>query len=256
MLSHDVTGLWWVPQESGWGLTLTQQGDTVVAVIFTYDDLRRPAWYFAAMRDTGFRYDPNVGPVYGGTLYQTSGPWFGAGAFDPRSVTSTQVGGASFYHAGKYVVFGYTVNGVAVSKTLEQQTFATNVPVLNGSYSGAFTFPALPSSTACSPASDLFRPPTTLTVTDTFRAGELAMIWGTGIDTACVIHGPYVQTGRLGSLDGFLSCQPITFPLSTGTRIRLSDIAATDNGFNASVFISNGSCAYSGRLGGVRLTPQ
>ena len=53
-----------------------------------------------------------------------------------------------------------------------------------------------------------------------------------------------------------IGCQPVGFPLSTDMSITLSDIAATDNGFNARAFIRRPGCAYSGRFGGVRLTPQ
>lgn len=252
-LSPDPTGLWWVPQESGWGLSLTQQGETVVAVLFVYDDAQRPAWYVAATSDTGVRFDPNVGPIFSGTLYRTSGPWFGA-TFDPRAVTATPVGTLGLYELNGNVTVSYSINGVSVTKSLVQQTFASNVPVLQGSYAGGFTFPALPAS-GCNLATDLFRQPTTFNVATSasFLPGELTMTWGTGIDTACTIHGPYVQRGRLGSLDGFLSCQPIGFPLSTNVQITLTNIAANENGFNARAFLRASGCAYDGRFGGVRL---
>src|SRR6185369_4631903 len=53
-MSPDPTGLWWVPEESGWGLSLVQQQDTVVAVLFVYDDAKRPAWYVATTTGTFF----------------------------------------------------------------------------------------------------------------------------------------------------------------------------------------------------------
>ena len=247
----DPTGLWWNPAESGWGLSLTQEQDTVVAVLFVYDDAQRPAWYVVTTTDTGVHLDPNVGPVFGGTLYRTSGPWFG-GAFDPRSVSAIPVGTLSFFQLGKNIQLTYIVNGVAVTKSVEQQTFSSNIALLKGSYAGGFTF-AAPAS-GCNLVSDLFRQPTTFDVDDRFPAGELSMTWGTGIDTLCTVHGPYEQRGRLGNIEGFLSCQPVSFPLSTNMAITLSDIAATDNGFNARAFLRAFGCAYSGRFGGVRLT--
>src|SRR5204863_8213038 len=59
-MSPDPTGLWWVPRDSRSGLWLVQQQETVVAVIFVYDDAQRPIWYVATTRDTGQRFDPNV----------------------------------------------------------------------------------------------------------------------------------------------------------------------------------------------------
>ena len=37
-------GLWWSPEEPGWGLGLAQQGETAFAVWFTYDAEGRPMW--------------------------------------------------------------------------------------------------------------------------------------------------------------------------------------------------------------------
>src|SRR5438034_7476458 len=84
-MSPDPTGLWWVPQESGWGMSLVQQQDTIVAVVFVYDEAERPTWYVATARDTGMHLDPTGDELFAGTLYRTSGPWFGGG-FDPHAV--------------------------------------------------------------------------------------------------------------------------------------------------------------------------
>ena len=127
----------------------------------------------------------------------------------------------------------------------------SNVATLRGSYAGGFTFPALPES-GCNLLSDLFRGSTTFNVSDTFLPGELSIVWGTGTDTFCNAHGAYVQRGALGRLDGFLSCQPLGSPLSTSMTITLADIAASDNGFNASAVIRRETCTYRGRFGGVR----
>jgi len=251
-MSPDPTGLWWVPQESGWGLSLTQQQDIVVAVLFIYDNAQRPAWYVATTTGTFFT-DPGHQQVFSGTLYRTSGPWFG-GAFDPRAVTATAVGTLSIVYVGKNISLSYTVDGVGVSKSVEQQTFASNVPVLTGGYAGGFAFGSQPPAADCNVLADLFRQPTNFAVSNTVLPGELSMSWGTGTDTFCTIHGPYAQRGRLGRLDGHLSCQPLGFPLSTDMLITLDDIAATENGFNSTAFLRRGGCAYSGRFGGVRLT--
>src|SRR5213080_2378936 len=78
-MSPDPTGLWWVPEESGWGLSLVQQQDSVFAVVFVYDDARRPVWYVATARDSGAHLDPTGEEIFAGTLYRASGPWFGGG---------------------------------------------------------------------------------------------------------------------------------------------------------------------------------
>lgn len=247
----DPTGLWWVPEESGWGMSLVQQQDTVVAVLFVYDDAQRPTWYVATTTGT-FHLDPTNEQVFSGTLYRTSGPWFG-GAFDPRAVSATAVGSLQMVYVripgGKNIALSYTVNGVAVSKTVQPQTWGNATATLTGSYSGGFAFPALPTA-GCNLLTDLFRQPTAFSVSNT--SGELHIVWGTGIDTFCDAHGPYVQRGLLGRMDGTLSCQPVGFPLSTSMTITLADIAANANGFNATADIRRLDCVYSGRFGGVR----
>jgi len=253
-MSPDPTGLWWVPQESGWGLSLVQQQDTVVAVLFVYDDAQRPVWYVASAHDTGTHLDPTGEEAFAGTLYRTSGPWFGAG-FDPHAVGVASVGTLTLAYVpasiGKNIALTYSVNGVTVAKTLQPQTWGSSVATLRGSFAGGFTFPALPES-GCNLLSDLFRGSTTFNVSDTFLPGELSIVWGTGTDTFCNAHGAYVQRGALGRLDGFLSCQPLGSPLSTSMTITLADIAASDNGFNASAVIRRETCTYRGRFGGVR----
>ncbi len=40
----DHSGVWFDPGNSGWGLTLTEQGDFRGAVLFTYDTMGEPVW--------------------------------------------------------------------------------------------------------------------------------------------------------------------------------------------------------------------
>jgi hypothetical protein len=253
-MSPDPTGLWWVPQESGWGLSLTQQQDTVVAVVFVYDDAQRPVWYVASATDSGTHLDPTGEEVFAGTLYRTSGPWFGGG-FDPHSVTAAAVGTLQLASVpaspGKNISLVYSVNGVSVTKTVQPQTWGSNAAALRGSYGGALTFPATPES-GCNLIADLFRTPTSFSFDDAFAPGEVAIVWGTGIDTYCAAHGAYLQRGLLGRIEGYLSCQPLGFPLSTDMTITIADLAATANGFNATATIRRGNCTYAGRIGGVR----
>jgi hypothetical protein len=42
-VSTDITGMWWVPTESGWGVNITLQNDLAFATFFVYDAQRNPA---------------------------------------------------------------------------------------------------------------------------------------------------------------------------------------------------------------------
>ncbi len=111
--------LWWTPggAESGWGLNLTQQGDTIFATWFTYDVDGAPLWLVG----TANRSAPGV---FGGTLYRTTGPAFSAQPFDPAQVVATSVGTITLNFAdGNAGTFAYTVNGVSQNKSITREIF-------------------------------------------------------------------------------------------------------------------------------------
>ena len=113
--------LWWgAPpgSESGWGVNLTHQGDTIFATWFTYDADHSPMWLVV----TAAKAAPGV---YTGTLYRTTGPAFNAVPFSPASVVATAVGIATFtFSDGNNATFAYTVNGVSQQKAITREVFA------------------------------------------------------------------------------------------------------------------------------------
>jgi hypothetical protein len=122
----NVQGLWWrAPQgsESGWGVNLTQQGDTLFATWFTYDAQGNGMWL---VMSNGTRTGANS---YGGTLYQTTGPAFNSVPFISSKVATVAVGTAAFaFGDANNGTFSYTVNGVAGSKAITRQLYASPVP--------------------------------------------------------------------------------------------------------------------------------
>ena len=67
----NYQGIWWNASESGWGINLAHQGDTVFASWFTYDTAGKGWWLVMTALKTGTG-------VYTGDLYQTSGSRFDA----------------------------------------------------------------------------------------------------------------------------------------------------------------------------------
>ena len=120
--SANYQDLWWkspAGSESGWGLNLTHQGDTMFATWFTYDLDTTPLWLVATAQKTG-------PATYAGTLYRTSGPRFDA--FDPAKVVNTPVGTATVTFAnGNAGTFAYSVNvgagPVSGSKPITREIF-------------------------------------------------------------------------------------------------------------------------------------
>jgi hypothetical protein len=108
--------IWWnkpAASESGWGINLNHQGDTIFATWFTYDTIGQPLWLVVTANKTG------IG-VYSGDLYQTSGARFDA--FNPTSVTATKVGMVTFTFAdGNDATFDYTVQLPGMATPVHQQ---------------------------------------------------------------------------------------------------------------------------------------
>lgn len=119
--SVNYTDLWWNPNESGWGLGITQQFGVMFLAWFVYEDTSRPIWYVASSCTV-------KGPGNGcaGTLYRTAGPP-GPGAsdsFDPSQVHVSAVGtiDVSFTDPNNGFIT-YTVEGVYGTKAITRQLF-------------------------------------------------------------------------------------------------------------------------------------
>ncbi len=86
----DFTDIWYNPNESGWGMTLAQHGNNVFGVWFTYDINGLPLW--VVMPGVTFNGAMN----FTGTLYTTTGPYYGNASFDPAQVQVSAAGSMSF----------------------------------------------------------------------------------------------------------------------------------------------------------------
>jgi hypothetical protein len=121
-LAYNYQDLWWAApagSEPGWGVNLTQQGQTIFATWFTYDLDQSPLWLSVTA--------PQTAPgTYSGTLYRTTGPPFNATPFLPADVTATAVGSATFtFTDGNTGTFTYTFNGVTQSPAITREVFAS-----------------------------------------------------------------------------------------------------------------------------------
>ncbi len=116
----NYEGMWWAApagSESGWGLSVNHQGDTIFATWFTHDATGRSWWLTmtAARTATG---------SYSGLLFETHGPPFSANPFDPNAVTRAAVGAGTLTFTGPSSgTFSYVVGGFAQTKTITQQVF-------------------------------------------------------------------------------------------------------------------------------------
>jgi hypothetical protein len=116
--AYNYQDLWWASPagtESGWGVNLTHQGDTIFATWFTYDLDGTPLWLAVAAPKTS-------AGVYSGALYRTTGPPFNAVPFNPAKVSASPVGTATFtFTDGNNGTFDYKVNDIAQSKAITRE---------------------------------------------------------------------------------------------------------------------------------------
>lgn len=119
--------LWWkspAASESGWGVNLTHQGDTIFATWFTYGTGGRGMWLVMSDgRKTGTN-------TYTGTLYRTTGPAFSASPWNGSQVRVTEAGTGTFtFTDANNGTFAYTVDGVSQAKAITRQVYANPVTV-------------------------------------------------------------------------------------------------------------------------------
>ncbi len=119
--------LWWASpagSESGWGVNITHQGNTLFATWFTYGADGRGVWL--VMSDGNL----TAPDTYTGVLYRTRGPAFSATPWSPSGVTVTPAGTGTFtFSASNQGTFSYTVDGVSQVKPITRQVYASPVSV-------------------------------------------------------------------------------------------------------------------------------
>ena len=117
--------IWWNPQESGWGISITQHANRqIFAVWYTYDDAGNPVWYTIP---DGYWKTPTD---FAGTLYfTTAAPFFGR-AFDASTVRNHKVGDATLrFFDPDNASFDYYLNGLAVEKRITRQIYGPPEPL-------------------------------------------------------------------------------------------------------------------------------
>src|SRR5208282_6064974 len=78
--SIDQSDLWYIANESGWGMQLVQRGTVIFATLYVYGPTAgEPVWYTATLQ-----YASSY--TWTGILYATTGPYFATEPFDPMMV--------------------------------------------------------------------------------------------------------------------------------------------------------------------------
>jgi hypothetical protein len=219
-VATDFTDIWYIPQESGWGVNLVQSDDFLFATFFIYGADNKPAWYTALLTWDGTRYS--------GSLYATQGT-FWANPWNPADhPPAQQVGTASFEPDASNAYQGtlvYTVNGSgSVSKRIVRQSL-TRIAI-GGSYIGAQA--GSYSSCGASDRNGPYRDTYALSVVQP-DSGPATLTFSYDSGATCTLSGTLQQHGQLYEIPS--ASYACTGSLAFTTAAALYEMKATAQGF-------------------------
>ena len=243
--SVDYTDLWYNPAENGWGINLIQQNNVIFATLFVYGSDNTARWYVASDLES------NNGINFTGTLFRTTGPYFGASWSGGPPYTPTPVGSMSItFNGASSATLTYTVDGVTVNKTVQRQTWRGEN--ITGTYLGGLSANASSCNGVANGPVNLVG---TMTVAHNASNQAVTITLNTatsnGTASVCNFNGTYGQQGKLGSVTGNWSCTIGGAPYNNGT-FTITDLTVTVRGFNGGFIGQDQYCQYNGNFGNVR----
>ena len=234
--STNYSDLWVTQGEAGWGLNISQQADTLFGTFFVYGNGNQPTWYSGT-----FTYQATLAGgvvVYGGNLYQTTGPSIGA-PFNPALVGYTQVGLVTLeFGDDAHAQLRYNVNSTVVVKQITRLTFASQS--LAGTYIGG-------TSDTTFNCKDPLRNHLVTTDPGQFSISEEGGNLVLRLPT-CTYTGLYTQQGQIGHVDGTYQCTN-----GAAGTIAFTGMQDAKGGIVGNYTGKDNFCSFQGNIGGVRL---
>jgi cyclophilin family peptidyl-prolyl cis-trans isomerase len=113
----DYTDLWWNVNESGWGLSISQQFNIIFAAWYTYDAAGKPVWYVAPNC-------PVTGASCSSTLYRVTGATSITTAWNASGKVVEAVGSIGlFFTDAANGTMGYNIGGNNYSRVITRQVY-------------------------------------------------------------------------------------------------------------------------------------
>ena len=113
----DFSDLWWNPNESGWGVAVTQEYGMIFAAWFAYDATGKSIWYVASGC-------PVSGNGCSGDLYQVHGGSALTAVWNGANKVVTKVGSVNFaFTDSNNGAMTYTIDGLAGFRAITRQVF-------------------------------------------------------------------------------------------------------------------------------------
>ncbi len=117
-----LSGIWWNPSESGWGIDFTQRNNIVFVAWYSYDAAGKPKWYVAP--HCALPAGASSSGACSETVYEVTGPKFFGFAFDPAAAQVTPIGSLQLsFQNGNAGTMTYSVAGQSRAVTIARQPF-------------------------------------------------------------------------------------------------------------------------------------
>jgi hypothetical protein len=240
----DYTDLWYnapAESQSGWGVNVIQQNNTIFATMFVFGSDNTPRWYVASnVLFTG-------GTTFTGALYSVgTGTWFGAPWAGISNVQ--QVGNIAFtFNSVTTGTLVYSVNNVQVTKQIVRQS--TVYDNLAGNYIGGL----VGSGSNCGSTGILIHGELTVQHTGANVNMTTNFFNGNGQAGTCTYTGAYAQIGSMGQVsNGSYNCTIAGQANALVGTFTLAEIKMTRNGFTSRISGTDNACTYTGYFGGIK----
>lgn len=116
----DYSDLWWMPSESGWGLTLVQRpGARLAGVLYVYDADGSASWFLLSEMQW-----PNATTTSGRLLRPRAGAGFPTASFDPTTLSLGAAGEITLrFTSTSTAEAEFTLDGMRYRRTIERTRF-------------------------------------------------------------------------------------------------------------------------------------
>jgi hypothetical protein len=232
----NMVDQWGVEGETGWGLSIQQQADTLFINMFVYDQAGQPTWFIGAVT-------PGVPAASGhitftGDWFKVNGTFYGS-PWNQAAAAINKVGTIVFdVDSVTTANLTYSVNGVTVNKRVARELWSYE------NYNGQYLGGIVEDVTGCALAGhrEIGGVVTITQVNNTSMTMATAQLDG----GACTYSGTYSQLGHMGSFAGGYSCNDGT----TGTFTAF-EMEKTLSGMTGRFVAQASGCSASGHFGGI-----
>lgn len=242
--ANNYQDLWWNPNESGWGINISHQGDVMFASWFIYGANGQPTWIFLSRADRSGA----LGNTFTGDIFQTVGTPFAVVPFVPLQGTNiTKVGTATMiFSDARTGSLTYSINNVQVVKQITRQTISTFN--LTGSYFGGLKREVSGSNCVNAALNGSVLNQAIYSVSHTVATGALTIVEVGG--TSCTFSGNTQVFGSIMEGSGNFTCAAEGI-VGTWT---MREGRPSPNAFSALLTMrpSGDSCTLAATIGGLK----